>query len=220
MPRSQEQNAALRAATRDRILTAAVTLFARRGFAATGVEEIARDAGVSTGLIYRHFRTKDDLFGAIVDLATAGLDAVTERFGGDGPADDLLRDFVTEVLADLGESGPALDFYLLLQQAARRDPADPRIAGLLDRQAALTAATARLIARGQRDGALRPGPAPALADLLFATLAGLTQLAAARGAGFTPPPAELVLAPVFPRPRVRGDVQGDVQGEPVIEETP
>jgi Transcriptional regulator len=194
VPRSKEQNAALRAATRDRIRSAAVTLFARQGFAATGVEEIAREAGVSTGLIYRHFRTKDDLFGAIVDQAAAGLDAVVERFGGDGPADRLLRDFVAEVLADLAGGGPTLDFYLLLQQAVQRDTADPRIARLLDRQAALISATARLIEQGQRAGILRPGPPGTLADLLFATLAGLSQLAVIRGADFTPPSAELVLA--------------------------
>ncbi|QTR05940.1 helix-turn-helix transcriptional regulator, partial [Saccharothrix algeriensis] len=45
----------MRADTRRRIEIAAVRLFARQGFAATSVRDIAREAGISTGLMYRHY---------------------------------------------------------------------------------------------------------------------------------------------------------------------
>jgi TetR/AcrR family fatty acid metabolism transcriptional regulator len=46
---------------RERILSAAERVFARRGFFAARVSEIAKDAGVADGTIYLYFKSKDDL---------------------------------------------------------------------------------------------------------------------------------------------------------------
>lgn len=40
--------------------------FAEKGFAATKVEDVARRAGVSKGLLYLYFKTKEDLFKAVI----------------------------------------------------------------------------------------------------------------------------------------------------------
>ncbi len=48
-------------ATRARIVEAALGLFATKGFGATTLRDIAGEAGVSLGLTYRYFRTKEDL---------------------------------------------------------------------------------------------------------------------------------------------------------------
>jgi AcrR family transcriptional regulator len=48
-------------ATVRRILDAAVELFARKGFAATGIREIAAEAGVTSGALYGHLGTKEEL---------------------------------------------------------------------------------------------------------------------------------------------------------------
>jgi len=61
MTRSPLQNAALRDATRERLLGAAMACFAERGFAAVTVREIAVRADLSTGVLYRHFSGKDAL---------------------------------------------------------------------------------------------------------------------------------------------------------------
>ncbi|MBC8075822.1 MAG: TetR/AcrR family transcriptional regulator, partial [Chloroflexales bacterium] len=49
------------------LLEAAAVCFARRGFHRTTMDEIARAAGVSAGLIYRHYASKDDLVVAMVE---------------------------------------------------------------------------------------------------------------------------------------------------------
>jgi len=51
-----------RAATRERLLAAARTVFARGGFHGASVEEIASEAGFSTGALYSNFEGKEDLF--------------------------------------------------------------------------------------------------------------------------------------------------------------
>lgn len=51
---------------REQILQTAVSLFSQRGFKGTTTKEIAKAAGVSEAIIFRHFATKDDLYGAIL----------------------------------------------------------------------------------------------------------------------------------------------------------
>jgi AcrR family transcriptional regulator len=51
-----------RANTRDRLLAAARSVFARRGFHGASVDEIAAEAGFSTGALYSNFDGKEDLF--------------------------------------------------------------------------------------------------------------------------------------------------------------
>ena len=60
------------------ILAAAVEVFARRGFAATDVQEIADQAGVGKGTVYRHFGTKEGLFLAAADRGARQLRAAVD----------------------------------------------------------------------------------------------------------------------------------------------
>jgi AcrR family transcriptional regulator len=53
-----------RAATRTELLDAASRVFARRGFHAATLEDVAREAGYTTGAIYSNFAGKDELFQA------------------------------------------------------------------------------------------------------------------------------------------------------------
>ena len=52
---------------REQILQTAVNLFSQRGFKGTTTKEIAKAAGVSEAIIFRHFATKDELYGAILN---------------------------------------------------------------------------------------------------------------------------------------------------------
>ena len=57
--------------TRAELVEAASRVFARRGFHGASIEQIAREAGYSTGAIYWHFEGKDDLFLAVYEAYAA-----------------------------------------------------------------------------------------------------------------------------------------------------
>jgi AcrR family transcriptional regulator len=59
--------------TRDALIEAARPLFAERGYAAVGTEEIVRSAGVTRGALYHHFGGKRDLFEAVYERIEAEL---------------------------------------------------------------------------------------------------------------------------------------------------
>jgi AcrR family transcriptional regulator len=77
MTRSPTRNAALREATRERLLEAAMACFAEQGFAAVTVRDIAVRADLSTGVLYRHFANKEALLGAAFERS---MDEVRSTF--------------------------------------------------------------------------------------------------------------------------------------------
>lgn len=109
-----------RAERREQILAAATEAFARSGFAATGLDEIAAEAGISRVILYRHFDSKTDLYQAVLDRTCARLDAhVGEPVGG-------FTDASIDGLIAVAVESPA-GFQLLFQHAAREPEFRARI---------------------------------------------------------------------------------------------
>jgi len=85
------------------ITDAAFAAFAEKGYAATRVDEVARRAGVSKGLLYLYFKTKEELFKAVIrSLVMPRIDALTASI-------DTSETSVEEFLR-----GPFLDFVKTL----------------------------------------------------------------------------------------------------------
>jgi AcrR family transcriptional regulator len=109
-----------RAQRREQILAAATEAFARTGFAATSLDDIAAEAGITRVILYRHFDSKTDLYQAVLDRMCARLDAhVAEPVGGftDASIDGLLA---TAVESPAG-------FRLLFKHALREPEFSERI---------------------------------------------------------------------------------------------
>jgi len=88
------------------ILDAALTLFAEKGFAATRLDDVAREAGVSKGTVYLYFDSKEDLFKSLVKTVVIPEVERAETFvqNHDGPARDLLVQLVRQWWETVGES--------------------------------------------------------------------------------------------------------------------
>ncbi len=91
--RPRETQVARSARTRGALLAAARGLFAEKGFAATGRDEIAERAGVTRGALYHHFASKTDLAATVVEQLEGelvGLVVAAAREGS-GVRDQLRR---------------------------------------------------------------------------------------------------------------------------------
>ena len=62
--------------TRSALLKAATYLFTTRGWSATGMRDIAEEAGVATETVYSHFGSKTELLQRVTDIAVGGDDAL------------------------------------------------------------------------------------------------------------------------------------------------
>jgi AcrR family transcriptional regulator len=85
-PRTSEQNAALREKTEERILMAALRLFSRHGYAAASVRMIAKEAGISLGLMYNYFESKEVLLMTLFTQSMADIRSTYEYSGVPGHA--------------------------------------------------------------------------------------------------------------------------------------
>jgi AcrR family transcriptional regulator len=103
------------AARRAQIIEIARAAFARRGYEATSVEEIAERAGISKPIVYEHFGGKEGLYGAIVDQE---VEQIVSRITGAitaGTARERLEQAVLAFLAYVKERPDA--FAVLLRDA-------------------------------------------------------------------------------------------------------
>jgi AcrR family transcriptional regulator len=119
-----------RAERREQILAAATRAFARAGFAATSLDDIAAQAGVSRAILYRHFDAKTDLYRAVVDRAIRRLAAAV----GTGNYTEATIDAMVGAAADDPDG-----FRLLFHHAAR----EPEFRAQMDRFHKGMVATAR-----------------------------------------------------------------------------
>jgi AcrR family transcriptional regulator len=145
---------------RQRLEAAARALFARGGYEGTSTAEIARRAGVSEGIVFFHFGSKQGLLGAVArgfgrDLAAA----MTEGFDPEAPPDN--RALVARCFA-FARRHRAL--FAALKSARR--PADADLAGSTIRDEVSAAVTAAMRAWQER-GYLRPMDLPLVAGLAF-----------------------------------------------------
>lgn len=87
------------------IVRAALHLFALRGFAATRLDDVAAEAGISKGTLYLYFENKEALFRAVVNESVLpNIEAIEQLIATyDGPTPDLLRPMI-ERFASVVES--------------------------------------------------------------------------------------------------------------------
>lgn len=116
MTKSASQPA--KVSTRDRLLHSAIDLFAANGFGNTSVKAIAAHAGVSQGLMYRYFESKDALLRAVLE---EGLRDVWSTFEArtDGDPLDAIEKLMRSSFATVAEH----DSLWRLLYALRNQPA-------------------------------------------------------------------------------------------------
>ena len=147
---------------RRRILEAAVRVFARKGFHASRVGDIAEEAGVAHGLLYHYFDSKDELLETIFhDTWTELLAAMQDVEESGAPAREQLRG-VAAILLRSWRRDPDL-VRVLVREVAR----SPQLQEQLAEVGEAFAAIQRMIERGQADGDFRADLDARLASFVF-----------------------------------------------------
>jgi AcrR family transcriptional regulator len=155
---------------REQILDAALRAFARKGFAWTTNKDIAREAGITPGLIYHYFDSKEALFRAIIDsrsplqLVRTPPPQLLEQ-----PPELALRSFIQQLLA-IAEGEPFVQLIRLFLPEVIHNPAAAPVgfAGLDELARFVEGHLAACMARGD----LRQGDAALIAQVLLNSLMG------------------------------------------------
>src|SRR5438477_6708312 len=156
---------------RVQILDAALVCFAQRGFHQTSMHDISAEAGISVGLIYRYFASKDAVISAMADRHKKEIHDVLERAR---QAPGLLESLEILFTAHCCENSPKVQsaFVVDLYAEASRNP---HVADLVRDvlQTAMDGVT-DLIARSPEAEGTAHGLKPhELAELIFAVSRGM-----------------------------------------------
>ncbi len=156
---------------RSQILDAALVCFAKRGFHQTSMHDISAEAGISVGLIYRYFASKEAVISAMADRHKHEITDVLERAK---QAPSLLESLEILFTAHCCEDAPQLvsAFVVDLYAEASRNPQMANL--VLDvLQTAMDGVT-DLIARSPEAANLPNGLTPnELSELIFAVARGM-----------------------------------------------
>ena len=144
------------------LLYAAVRVFARKGYHASRVGDIAEEAGVAYGLLYHYFDSKEDVLLTVFRETWRALIATIKSVeqAGDAPREQLRK--VAEILLRSWQRDPELVRVLVLEVTR-----SPHLPGEMDEIAASFAAIQEIVERGQADGSIRPDLAARLASYVF-----------------------------------------------------
>ncbi len=144
------------------LLDAAVRVFARKGYHAARVGDIAEEAGVAYGLLYHYFSSKEEVLRDVFRETWRALIATIENVerAGDSPREQLRK--VAEILLRSWRREPDLVRVLVLEVTRSQ-----LLAGEMDEIVASFSAIQSIVERGQADGSIRSDLDARLASYVF-----------------------------------------------------
>ena len=144
------------------LLAAAVRVFARKGYHASRVGDIAEEAGVAYGLLYHYFPSKEDLLLTVFRETWRALITTIKSVEEDGdPPREQLRK-VAQILLRSWRRDPDLVRVLVLEVTR-----SAHLPGEMDEIAESFAAIQDIVERGQADGSIRADLDARLASYVF-----------------------------------------------------
>ena len=164
-------------ARREQILSAARRCFIENGYHPTRMDDIAKEAGLSKGGVYFHFKSKREVFDSLVqeefERTMQLLSTVKES---DKPIAEKMQELGAHYLQYFMSAPEAPRFFVVMGEMALRD--DELSRELLAKQSQMIDAVATLIDQGVEEGVLRPVDSKVAAAILKAMLDGVEALQA------------------------------------------
>ena len=146
------------------ILDAAVIAFAKRGFHACRVSDIADEANVAYGLVYHYFRSKDEVLDTLfLDRWNVLLDVISEIDGQDIPVRDKLH-AIAGFIVDSYRRDPDLMKVIIVEVTRAANSFGRTHLGKIREAYALIA---EIVAKAQADGTFKRAVTPEFAALAF-----------------------------------------------------
>ena len=157
---------------RQDILFAGLSLFIQKGYSGTKIKDIAQAVGMSVGLLFHYFTSKEDLYAELVSLGIEGPMTTVQ------PTDMEPMKFFEEtaqfVLGFVKNDPFFAKMFVLMHQAYYSDDVPAAVKEKLKWFDVYTP-TAAIISRGQAAGTIRPGDPIALSLAFWSAIQGVAE---------------------------------------------
>ena len=173
-PRNEEQNEIIKDERREQILSAALKSFATKGFAATKISDIVARAGMSHGLVYHYFKSKEEIFYALLKRAmdTSSQSLVTVE-GLPIPPIEKVRQTARYILGGIESFADSAYYFMIVMHASVMENTDEEHQKLLATSTISIQSMARILEAGQEAGEVAQGNTVDMSIAFFAAIQGL-----------------------------------------------
>ncbi len=122
MPRTPEENERIRRATKEQILKAAMDMFCSKGYHSASIDDVAKQAQISKGLLYHYFKGKEELLAALVEVRISDILVVMQAAEAKKTPAEQIHHIIEGALEDVRRQPEVFRFYLNLFTQPRLDP--------------------------------------------------------------------------------------------------
>lgn len=175
-PRGKEQNVQMRKDTLEKIVKGALMVFAEFGYGGATIKKITEATGLSYGLVYHYFTSKEKVFAYLVNLALERMQAIFfQALDKEGTAWEKLTYLSCALLEEslIGDSDSVLFFHIMLQ-AITQGKHNPSLKNIIDRSSEVIFENMiRIVAQAQESGDAVQGPPVALVAAYLSLVQGL-----------------------------------------------
>lgn len=154
------------------ILSAALDLFIKKGYYATKITDIAQNVGMSTGLLFHYFESKEKLYEELIKLGISGPMSVMPPENAEPIA--YLKSTAELIFKSLKTHPFTTKMFVLMGQVyyteAVPEPVKEMLKGL-----DIYSPTTELIKRGQKEGTIRVGDPYAMSIAYWCAIQGISE---------------------------------------------
>ncbi|MFD3272950.1 TetR/AcrR family transcriptional regulator [Paenibacillus dendritiformis] len=136
MPRTQEENERIRQMAKEKIRIAAMELFMKQGYHATSIEDVAKHANISKGLLYNYYKGKEELLSTMIQARIDELIQVMEAASSQESPAEQLKHIVEGAINNVQQKPQVFQFYLHLQTQPESDEVLSKYSKLLIEESA------------------------------------------------------------------------------------
>lgn len=173
-PRNEEQNEMIKDERREQILSAALKAFATRGFAATKISDIVARAGMSHGLVYHYFKSKEEIFYALLQRAMeTSSQSVVAVENLPIPPIEKVRQTARYILGGIESYADSAYYFMIVMHASVMENTDERHRALIASSNISIQAMERIMRAGQEAGEIVDGNTLDMSIAFFAAIQGL-----------------------------------------------
>ncbi|MBS2968230.1 TetR/AcrR family transcriptional regulator [Metabacillus sp. KIGAM252] len=134
MPRTPEAYEKIRKQSSERLLTAALDLFIKKGYHSTSIEEVTKLAQVSKGLLYHYYQGKEGLLEAMIQMRIENLRAVMDGALTKRTPKEKLCHIAEGTLDNVFQNPELYRFYMNLQTQPHQDQVLAKYADILKKE--------------------------------------------------------------------------------------
>ena len=184
----------MRGERREQILSKALILFARKGLSATKITDISTAAGISQGLIYHYYKSKEEIYIELISIAFSRMNEACRWLEDQALAPaEKIEYAITELLKLLEVDENAARYHFLIAQSTASEAIPEEAKEIIKKENTYPyESIARIIREGQKDGSIRQHDPEELALVFWTSINGLAIYKAVHGDKFRAPDATLL----------------------------